>query len=104
MYSEDAKQYVNLVSRYKSLQENDIINSYKIMIEAAVLADRWSEIKFEISKDLVDKMVPSYLKDLVRGDPLKKRLQEKYDILMNIHVNARQIWLKCQEERTKKYE
>ena len=74
------------------LQENDIINSYKIMIEAAVLADRWSEIKFEISKDLV------------RGDPLKKRLQEKYDILMNIHVNARQIWLKCQEERTKKYE
>ena len=51
MYSEDAKQYVNLVSRYKSLQENDIINSYKIMIEAAVLADRWSEIKFEISKD-----------------------------------------------------
>lgn len=92
MYSEDAKQYVNLVSRYKILQENDIINSYKIMIEAAVLADRWSEIKFEISKDLV------------RGDPLKKRLQEKYDILMNIHVNARQIWLKCQEERTKNKE
>ena len=87
-YKEEALQYINIVKRFGSMQENDIRGSYKLMIDSLQSYNRWSKIKLDIKKDLG------------RGEKaaLKDRLEEICKYLKEVHITSRMIWSKAKED------
>ena len=76
-YKEEALQYINIVKRFGSLQENDIREAYRLMIDSLQAYNRWSKIKLDIKKDLK------------RGE--KSALKE-------VHTTSRMIWSKAKDD------
>lgn len=79
MYDEDSKQYIEIVERYRSLKENDIASAYNLMKDSLIVFNRWSQIREEVTQDLK------------RGEnsPIKKRLEDKLRVLLEIHTDTR---------------
>lgn len=88
MYKEDTKQYINVVERYRVLRENDTMAAYKLMKDSLQVFNRWSEIREEITKSLR------------RGESseLKKRLEDKLRVLIEIHTDSRIIFSRSKKE------
>ena len=87
IYKKEANEFINIVKRFKTLQDDDVIEAYDLMKRSLVLYDRFSFIKADLAKNFE------------RGNPNKKRLQEITDILLNIHVTTRQIYQNIKAER-----
>ena len=87
MYKKEAEEFSNIVKRFKTLQDDDVIEAYDLMKKSLVLYHRFSFIKSDLAKNFE------------RGNPTKKRLQEITDILLNIHVTTRQIYQNIKAER-----
>lgn len=87
-YKEEARQYISIVKRFGALQENDIRESYKLMLEALQAYNRWSKIKLDIKKDLK------------RGEKsaLKDRLEEICKYLKEVHTTSRMVWSKAKDD------
>ena len=87
-YKEEALQYINIVKRFATLQENDIREAYKLMIDSLQAYNRWSKIKLDIKKDLA------------RGEKaaLKDRLEEICKYLKEVHTTSRMIWNKAKDD------
>jgi hypothetical protein len=88
MYTEDAKQFTNIIQRYNLLRENDTMSAYTLMKDSLQVFNRWSEIREEITKSLK------------RGEDssVKKRLEDKQRILIEIHTDARIIFNRSKKE------
>lgn len=88
MYEEDTKQYINIVQRYNILRENDTMSAYSLMKDSLQVFNRWSEIREEITKNLK------------RGESseLKKRLEDKLRVLIEIHTDSRIIFSRSKKE------
>jgi uncharacterized membrane protein len=88
MYTEDAKQFTNIIQRYNLLRENDTMSAYTLMKDSLQVFNRWSEIREEITKSLK------------RGEDsaVKKRLEDKLRILIEIHTDARIIFNRSKKE------
>ena len=86
-FKKEANEFINIVKRFKTLQDDDVIEAYDLMKKSLVLYDRFSFIKSDLAKNFE------------RGNPTKKRLQEITDILLNIHVTTRQIYQNIKAER-----
>ena len=92
-YKEDEDQFIELKLQYAILNQENIGMASKIATKALILADRWSEISFQMAK--LEKLGRSLSKDY------RKRSNEKYKTLMEIHTHTRVIWGRG-EERVKR--
>lgn len=87
-YKKEAMQYINIIKRFETVQENDIRGAYNLMIDSLQAYNRWSKIKLDIKKDLG------------RGEKvaLKDRLEEICKYLKEVHITSRMIWSKAKED------
>lgn len=81
--------FANIVGRFQRLQENDIQEAYKLMVDSLQAYNRWSKIKLDIKKDLG------------RGEKaaLKDRLEEICRYLKEVHVSSRMIWKYARDDK-----
>lgn len=89
LYKEEAEMFANIVGRFQRLQENDIQEAYKLMVDSLQAYNRWSKIKLDIKKDLG------------RGEKaaLKDRLEEICRYLKEVHVSSRMIWKYARDDK-----
>lgn len=88
MYEQDTTQYINIIERYRLLRENDTMSAYGLMKDSLQIFNRWSEIREETTKGLG------------RGvnSELKKRLEDKLRVLIEIHTDSRIIFSRSKKE------
>lgn len=88
MYEQDTKQFSNIIERYKLLRENDTLSAYNLMKDSLQVFNRWSEIREEVTKSLK------------RGESseIKKRLEDKLRVLIEIHTDSRIIFSRSKKE------
>ena len=81
--------FANIVGRFQRLQENDIQEAYKLMVDSLQAYNRWSKIKLDIKKDLG------------RGEKaaLKDRLEEICRYLKEVHVSSRMVWKYARDDK-----
>mgnify|MGYP003470005560 CR=1 FL=1 len=89
LYKEEAEMFANIVGRFQRLQENDIQEAYKLMVDSLQAYNRWSKIKLDIKKDLG------------RGEKaaLKDRLEEICRYLKEVHVSSRMVWKYARDDK-----
>ena len=81
-YKEEVDILNAIVKRYSIIQENDIVESFKLMKDSLQAYNRWSYIRCE------------YRKLLKRGEKTeeKDRLEDICRYLKEVHTNSRMIW------------
>ena len=89
LYKEDNEQFLDLKLEYAQLNQENIGKASQIATKALILADRWSEISFQMAK--LEKLGRTLSKDY------RKRCGEKYKTMMEIHTHTRVIWGKGEE-------
>lgn len=85
---EDLKQYANVRERYFRINENDLVEAFKLSKDALIVFDRWSYRKYLLNKESK------------RGEnsALKQRYKEVCEVLYSIHMAAKSIWSKGKED------
>ena len=89
LFKKDEDQFLDLKIDYAKLNQENIGKASQIATRALMLADRWSEIAFQMAK--MEKLGKALSKDY------RKRAGEKYKTLMEIHTHTRVIWGKGEE-------
>lgn len=87
-YLQEVKLFNSIVTRFETLQENDIAGAFKLTKDALQVYNRWSKIKCDIKKDLG------------RGEKaaLKDRLEEMCKYLKEVSVTSRMVWKYARED------
>ena len=87
-YQEDVKNYADIITRYSKLNENDHVSAFKLMKDSLIVWDRFTFIRVET------------VKLLSRGEKvwLKKSLEDKINILDEIHRDVRATFLRAKDE------
>ncbi|MDA8212182.1 MAG: hypothetical protein M0021_09935 [Clostridia bacterium] len=82
-YQTEVDQYLTILGTYETLTDVDQAVAFDLMQRSLALAERFSEIHFEVRKD----------KALSKSDAaaLKDRMWAIYRILREVHVGCRQI-------------
>lgn len=91
MYSAELKQYKTLLEAYQGLTDNDPAQAFNIMQDALNLAERFSEIHFDVRRE--EKIIK------VKDAALKDRMEQIYKILREIHTGCRMIWARGENAR-----
>ena len=88
VYPEEIKILNDIYRRNDNLVEEDIAGAFELQKESIQAYNRWSNIKYEIKKDLK------------RGEAtaMKERLDEICIYLKHIHTVTKAIWLKAKED------
>lgn len=83
-YQVEVNQYLALLTNYQALTDVDHDQAFNLMQDSLILAERFSEIHFEVRKD----------KTLNKSDSaaLKDRMWAIYRVLREVHVGTRMIW------------
>lgn len=94
IYNQEVKIYNDIARKYDELSEEDIAGAYELMKESIQAYNRWSQIKYDIKKELR------------RGEAAatKERLEEICRYLKEIHTSSRMIWAKSKETLRTVYE
>lgn len=87
-YNEEVKMYNDMSRRFEELTEEDILGAFNLMKESIQAYNRWSNIKYEIKKELK------------RGQATatKERLEEMCIYLKHIHTSTKATWLKARDD------
>ncbi len=87
-YKEEVDILNAIVKRYSIIQENDIVEAFKLMKDSLQAYNRWSYIRCE------------YRKLLKRGEKTeeKDRLEDICRYLKEVHTNSRMIWRFSKED------
>lgn len=87
-YKQEVKLFNSISNRFERIQENDVLGTYRLMIDAFQAYNRWSKIKCDIKKELG------------RGEKaaIKERLEEMCKYLKEVGVTSRMIWKSAQED------
>lgn len=87
-YKEEVKLFNSIYNRFNSIQENDIVGAYRLMLDSFQAYNRWSKIKCDIKKELG------------RGEKaaIKDRLEEMCKYLKEVAVTSRMIWKSAKED------
>ena len=87
-YKEEVKLFNSIYNRFNNIQENDVVGSYRLMIDSFQAYNRWSKIKCDIKKELG------------RGEKaaIKDRLEEICKYLKEVAVTSRMIWKSARED------
>lgn len=88
IYSEEVKIFNDISRRFDNLTEEDITEAFELQKESIQAYNRWSNIKYEIKRELK------------RGQATatKERLEEICIYLKHIHTVTKTIWLKARED------
>lgn len=88
IYNQEVKIYNEISRKFDTLTEEDIAGAYELMKESIQAYNRWSQIKYEVKKELK------------RGEAtaLKERLEEICIYLKHIHTSTKSTWLKARED------
>lgn len=84
MYQTEVEQYLGLLTNYQALTDVDHEQAFNLMQDSLVLAERFSEIHFQVR---VDKALGKF-----EAAALKDRMWAIYRILREVHVGCRMIW------------
>lgn len=87
-YNQEVRMFNEIVSKYETIQENDIYGAYNLMKESLQCYNRWSTIKCYIRKEL----------GRGEGAAIKNRLEEMCKYLKEVHTTARMIWSRAKDE------
>jgi hypothetical protein len=81
-YKQEVAFLNNIINRYESLKENDIVSAFKLMKDSLQAYNRWSVIRCD------------YRRLLKRGEKPeeKDRLEDICRYLKEVHTNSRMIW------------
>ena len=87
-YQEEVKILNDIYSRYDKLSEEDIAGAFQLQKDAIQAYFRWSNIKYDIKKDLK------------RGQAtaIKERLEDICSYLKYIYTSSKSVWLKAKED------
>ena len=88
IYSEEVKIFNDISRRFDNLTEEDITEAFELQKESIQAYNRWSNIKYEIKREL----------KRGQGVALKERLEEICSYLKYIHTSAKSTWLKARED------
>lgn len=89
LYLGDVNNFVDIVDRFKYLQDNDYTTAYKLHKDALAQYDRWSQILFEVRRtEMIKKKDP----------PWKDRVEDIMRILNNIYTSSRMVWNKSKDD------
>lgn len=89
LYSQDVQNFINLMGRFKELQDTDYSQAYDLHKDALAQYNRWSLILFEVRRnELVSKKDP----------PWKDRVEHILKTLNNIYTSARMVWNKSKDD------
>lgn len=86
-YKEDVNNYSDILTRYARLSESDHVSAFKLMKDCLIVWDRFTVIRADT------------LKILGRGESvwLKKSLEDKINILDEIHRDVRGTFLRAKD-------
>lgn len=87
-YTEEVQLFNIITTRFGTLQENDIMGAYRLMIDSLQAFNRWSQIREDIRKGLARG----------QGAEVKDRLEEMLRYLKEVHVTSRMIWSKAKDD------
>lgn len=87
-YKQEVKLFNSIYNRFNNIQENDVVGSYRLMLDSLQAYNRWSKIKCDVKKDLG------------RGEKaaIKDRLEEICKYLKEVAVTSRMIWKSAKED------
>ena len=88
VYPEEIKILNDIYRRNDNLVEEDIAGAFELQKESLQAYNRWSNIKYNIKKEL----------KRGQGVALKERLEEICSYLKYIHTSAKSTWLKAKED------
>lgn len=83
LYQEDVNNFIDIVDRFKYLQDNDYTTAYQLHKDALAYYDRWSQILFEVRREELGKK---------KDPPWKDRVNDILKILNNIYTSARMVY------------
>lgn len=89
IYQEDVNNFIQIVDRFKYLQDNDYTTAYKLHKDALAQYDRWSQILFEVRREELFKK---------KDPPWKDRIDDILRILNNIYTSSRMVWNKGEKD------
>jgi hypothetical protein len=88
-YAGDLAEYFIILKTYKELTDNDMSTAYQLSKDAIALADRFTEIHFDLRKyEESNKTKEAAMKDLF--EKREKRLTK-------IHDQSRMVWARGKE-------
>lgn len=87
-YTKEVQLFNNINSRFGTLQENDIMGAFRLMVDSLQAFNRWSQIREDIRKGLARG----------QGAEVKDRLEEMLRYLKEVHVTSRMIWSKAKDD------
>ena len=87
-YKEEVKILNDIYSRYDKLSEEDIAGAFQLQKDAIQAYFRWSNIKYDIKKNLK------------RGQAtaVKERLEDICSYLKHIYRSSKAVWQKARED------
>jgi inactivated superfamily I helicase len=89
LYQEDANNFIDIMARFKYLQDNDFATAYQLHKDSLAQYDRWSQILFEVRREELG----------TKRDPaLKDRIEDILRILNNVYTSARMVWNKSKDD------
>ena len=88
IYSQEVRIFNDISRKFEGLTEEDIAGAFELQKKSIQAYNRWSNIKYEIKKDLK------------RGEAtaMKERLDEICIYLKHIHTVTKATWLKAKED------
>jgi hypothetical protein len=89
MYQEDVNDFINIMDRFKYLQDNDYTTAYKLHKDALAQYDRWSQILFEVRRSELSRK---------KDPPWKDRAEEVMRVLNNIYISSRMVYGKGKDD------
>lgn len=91
LYLEDVNNFIEIVDRFKNLQDNDYANAYQLHKDALAQYDRWSQILFDVRRaEMARKRDPAW----------KDRVEEMMRVLNNIYTSSRMVYRKGKDDLT----
>ena len=87
-YTKEVQLFNNINSQFGTLQENNIMGAYRLMVDNLQAFNRWSQIREDIRKGLARG----------QGVEVKDRLEEMLRYLKEVHVTSRMIWSKAKDD------
>ncbi|MHC1681372.1 MAG: hypothetical protein AB6733_00165 [Clostridiaceae bacterium] len=89
LYFEDVNNFINVVKRFKYLQDNDHATAYQLHKDALAQYDRWSQILFEVRRSEIVRR---------KDPPWKDRVEDMMRVLNNIYTSSRMVYRKGKED------
>jgi hypothetical protein len=87
-YKEDVNNYIDIVQRYREIQENDIAQAFQLMKDSLQQYNRWSKIRLDVRKENGRGAKPE----------LKDRIEEMCKYLKEVNSESRMIWRSSKED------